>query len=188
MRTLFDRIHFFLETWFQSEPSPDREVGIVARFNFTPERYETCLSFSRLRFARTCSPSSPPPTCCRPPRIALRLATRSTRRSTTRPTSSPRRASTTAPATSTTCSTALATACRSCGPPTPASPRCRSWSIPQSRSPTRCCRLPPVIAPNPASPAARTPCGRVRVHARPLARATPRVSGRARTRASRSRA
>ena len=36
--------------------------------------------------------------------------------------------STTAPATSTTCSTASATACRCCRPPTPASPRCRSWS------------------------------------------------------------
>ena len=50
------------------------------------------------------------------------------------------RGSTTAPATSTICSTASATACRCCRPPTPASPRCRSWSIPPSRSPTRCCR------------------------------------------------
>ncbi len=51
-----------------------------------------------------------------------------------------RRRSTPAPATSTTCSTASATACRSCRPPTPASPRCRSWSTPRSRSPTRRCR------------------------------------------------
>src|SRR5687767_13914842 len=56
MCRLFDRIHFFLETWFQSEPSPDREVGIVARLNFTPERYETCpVLFFRPRFARTFS-------------------------------------------------------------------------------------------------------------------------------------
>ena len=80
-----------------------------------------------------------------PPKTAWQRVTRSTRRSTTRPTSSPRRASTTAPATSTICSTASATACRFCRPPTPASPRCRSWSIPPSRSPTRCCRRPPVI-------------------------------------------
>ena len=46
----------------------------------------------------------------------------------------------TAPATSTICSTASATACRCCRPPTPASPRCRSWSTAPSRSPTRRCR------------------------------------------------
>ena len=67
-------------------------------------------------------------------------------------------ASMTAPATSATCSTASATACRCCRPPTPASPRCRSWSIPPSRSPTRCCRRPPVIRlrlPRPADGAGR---------------------------------
>ena len=55
-----------------------------------------------------------------------------------------------APVTSTTCSTASATACRSCRLPTPASPRCRSWSIPRSRSPTRRCR------PGSATPPSRT--------------------------------
>ena len=54
--------------------------------------------------------------------------------------SSPPPRSIAAPATSTIFSTASATACRSCRPPTPASPRCRSWSTPPSRSPTRRCR------------------------------------------------
>ena len=53
-----------------------------------------------------------------------------------------------APVTSTTCWTASATACRSCRPPTPASPRCRSWSIPPSRWPTRRCRPRSVTPPS----------------------------------------
>ena len=89
-------------------------------------------------------------TCSRPRRPALPPARRSTARSTIRPTSSPPPASMPAPATSATCSTASATACRSCRPPTPASPRCQSWSIPPSRSPTRRCSSPRATARRPA--------------------------------------
>ena len=111
-----------------------------------PEGYQICQAlFSPQQFARIFSPCSRRLRCLRPPRMTSPPATRSTRRSTTRPTTSPRRASTTAPATSTTCSTASVTACRCCRLPTPASLRCRAWSIPPSRSPTRCCRRPPAI-------------------------------------------
>ena len=69
-----------------------------------PEGYEICqVLFFQLRFARTCSRSSPPPICSRPRRIVLPPARRSTPPSITRPTSSPRPRSTTAPATSAIC-------------------------------------------------------------------------------------
>ena len=129
------------------------KIGATTVPHFTPERYETCpVLFFRHRFARTCSPCSPPPNCCRPPRTVSPLARRSTRRSTTRPTSSPRPRSTTAPATSTICSTVSVTACRCCRPPTPASPRCRNWSTAPSRSAIRCCRRPSVTRPSRRSP------------------------------------
>jgi len=40
------------------------------------------------------------------------------------------------------CSTASAMACRSCRPPTPASPHCRNWSIPRSRSTSQVLQTP----------------------------------------------
>ena len=153
MSDLSAGIHFFLETCFQSEPSPDRKVGARLAFNFTPERYETCpVLFSLPRFARTCFRCSRPPTCWRPRRTAFPPARRSTRPSIIRPTSSPRSRSMHAPVTSTVSSTVSATACRCCRPPTPASPRCRSWSIPRSRSPTRPCRARLVTPPSRTSP------------------------------------
>ena len=96
---LSGQIHFFLETWFHSEPSPDREVGIVACFDFTPERYERCpVLFSRLRFARTFFRCSRPPICSRPRRTASPRVRRSTRPSITPPTISPQLRSMRAPA------------------------------------------------------------------------------------------
>ena len=100
--------------------------------------------------ARTCSRCRAPPTCSRPRRPASPPERKSTARSTTRPTTSPRPGSMPAPATSAICSTASATACRCCRPPTPASPRCRSWSILPSRSPTRRCSSRRATAPSPA--------------------------------------
>src|SRR3954466_5943225 len=101
------RFFCFLGAWRHVGLARSKRLGHRLSLDFTPERYETCpVSFLVLRFVRTCSHFSPPPSSCRPPRTVLPLVTRSTRLSTTRPTSSPRRASTTAPATSTTCSTA----------------------------------------------------------------------------------
>ena len=139
----------------------------------TPERLFTCLSptsRSRRRSARTCSRCRIPRTCCRPRRPVSPVARRSTARSTIRPTSSPPPASTLAPATSATCSTASVTACRSCRPPTPASPRCRSLSIPPSRSPTRRCSSPRATAPRRTSISPVHPPLRVR---RPQPTSTP---------------
>ena len=134
-----------------------RRSGPRTHSSFTPERYEKCpVSSSPPRFARTCSRCSRPPNCSRPPRTTSPRATRSTPRSTIRPAISRRRLLTTAPATSTTCWTASATACRSCRPPTPASPRCRAWSPTPSRLPTRCCRPRSATPPSPASRAAIT--------------------------------
>ena len=82
----------------------------------------------------------------------LPRARRSTRPSITPPTSSPRSRSMRAPVTSTISSTVSATACRCCRPPTPASPRCRSWSTPPSRSPTRRCRARSATPPSRTSP------------------------------------
>src|SRR6476620_1999256 len=129
-----------------------------------PEGYELCqVLFSRRRFARTFSRCSRLLICSRPRRIALPPARRSTRPSITPPTSSPLSRSIRAPVTSTISSTVSATACRCCRPPTPASPRCRSWSTPQSRWPTRPCRAPSATPPSrtcpPPSPARqRTTC------------------------------
>src|SRR5579864_7880400 len=105
-------------------------------------------SLSPLQSARTCCLCRAPLLCLRPRRNVLPPARRSTAPSIIRPTSLLPPASMPAPATSPTCSTASATACRFCRPPTPASPRCPAWSIPPSRSPTRCCSSLLVIPPS----------------------------------------
>src|SRR6202158_5675736 len=144
-----DRIHIFLEAWFHLRPVARLKCAASRQIVFIPEGDQKWpLLFFPRRFARNSSPCNRPLLCLQTRRTACPPARRSTPPSTTRPTSLPRRRSITAPATSTICSTASVTACRCCRPPTPASPRCRSWSIPQSRSPTRFCRRPLAIRQN----------------------------------------